>query len=94
MKQIILVFVAQFSVTLLLGLQSLNVNGGHVYLAILTSALLGVFGYYVTSMIAATNISGMFSLLWWAFIIAGPCGIAVAIKTHPWLVRVLYRAGR
>ena len=69
-----LVFVIQFAYVLLLGLQSLNVNGGHRTAAAATSLALGMCGYQITSAIAAHR--GEFcSVVWWAYVLAGPCGI-------------------
>lgn len=82
-----LVFGAQFVMIFLLGIQSLNVNGKHYVSAAITSALLGVFGFYLTGTIAAAHQQGMFSVIWWSFVTAGPLGIITSMKLHPVLVR-------
>lgn len=83
----ILIFVSQFSFILLLGLQSINVNSKHVVAAGLTSLTLGVVGFHVTGTIATAFKDGMFTLLWWSYILAGPLGIMASIKLHPKLVK-------
>ena len=73
-----IVFVAQFVYVLLLGLQSLNVNGGHRTAAAATSLTLGVFGFYLTGSIAAAK-GDIGGVVWWAFILSGPCGIVTSM---------------
>lgn len=84
-----LIFAAQFAMVMLLGLQSLNVNGRHYAGAAATSLLLGVCGYHITATIAAMNQDGFGSTAWWAFIIAGPCGIVTSIWLHPRLRKLI-----
>ena len=83
MFDIVMVFVAQFVLIFLLGIQSLNVNRGHYFLAGLTSLMLGVVGFYITGTVAAAHKEGMYSGVWWAFIIGGPLGIITSMKLHP-----------
>jgi cation transporter-like permease len=87
MKDAFIIFVAQYSTILLLGLQSLNVNKGHKILAALTSLMLGVSGFFVTGIVAKAYNDGMFTLVWWAFIIAGPLGITSSMTLHPVIVK-------
>lgn len=82
------VFAAQFAMIMLLGLQSLNVNGRHYAMAAITSALLGLVGWYITATIAVVGINGIGSSVWWSFLVAGPCGIMTAIYVHPFMKRV------
>ncbi|MDH5527171.1 MAG: hypothetical protein OEY97_07685 [Nitrospirota bacterium] len=79
------VFLAQYATVLLLGMQSLNVNGGHYVLAAVTSFGLGAGGYYLTAVIAQAGNEGVGSGVWIAFVAAGPCGIVTAMRIHPWL---------
>lgn len=86
MKDSILVFVLQYVYVLLLGLQSLNVHQRRYVGAAITSLLLGIGGFYVTSVVGSSR--GMtLSSVWWGFVLAGPAGITTAIAIHPWLVR-------
>jgi len=85
MSDVITVFVAQYFMVLLLGIQSLNVRDGHYALAAITSTLLGVCGFYITSIIGDAK-GQVLSILWWSFVIAGPCGIVTAMAIHPKLL--------
>lgn len=85
------VFAAQFVYVLLLGLQSLNVNGRHYAMAAATSVHLGVLGFWLTAMIAEVKTAGVGDGVWWAFVLAGPVGIVVAIYIHPHLHRLYQR---
>lgn len=82
-----LVFAVQYVYILLLGLQSLNVNQGRYIAAAATSALLGVGGFYITSVIGAAKNMEL-SMLWWCFVAAGPAGIVTAMRIHPLLVKI------
>ncbi len=84
------VFVAQYLMVLLLGLQSLNVRDHHYVLAGITSFLLGVCGFYVTSVVGAAKGQAL-TILWWSFVVAGPCGIVTAMAIHPTLVGIWRR---
>jgi hypothetical protein len=86
MTEAAVVFVAQYLMVLLLGLQSLNVRDRHYVLAGITSFMLGVCGFYVTSIVGAAK-GQVLTILWWSFVIAGPCGIITAMAVHPALVR-------
>lgn len=79
------VFAAQLIYIMLLGLQSLNVNGRHYGLAMASSFALGTLGFYLTAMVAEVQRAGQFGPIWWAFVLAGPVGICIAIWLHPHL---------
>lgn len=82
-----LVFISQFILILLMGLQSLNIRDGRYIPAAITSFLIGVFGYYITAQIAI--VQDMFTTVWWFYVIAGPLGIVTSIWLHPKLVKLL-----
>jgi hypothetical protein len=85
-KDAALIFAAQYVCILLYGLQSLNVNQRRYIMAAVCSFLLGVLGFYVTSIVGgAADMTWTF--LWWGFVFAGPAGICTAIWIHPFLVR-------
>lgn len=88
MIEAILIFAAQFGMIMLLGIQSLNVRDRDYVGSSITSLLLGVFGFHVTSTIAAMSHEGVGSLVWWFYIAAGPCGIATSIWLHPRLKKL------
>jgi hypothetical protein len=79
MKEL-LVFVAQYSLVFLLGLQSRFVRDSQYTHAIITSLLLGITGYYVTMQIAI--VQEMFNSIWYAYILGGPFGIMTSIYIH------------
>lgn len=92
MSDVLLVFCSQFVYVLLLGLQSLNVNGRHYALAASTSGLLGVLGFWLTAAIAQKPEVG--TAVWWAYIAAGPTGISGSIYLHPHVKRIYERVER
>jgi hypothetical protein len=87
----ILIFLAQGTMIFLFGIQSLNVNGGHKYLAAGTSLILGVLGFYVTGTVAKAYNDGLFTLFGLSFILAGPIAIWLAIELHPKIKKFLTR---
>lgn len=92
MTEAVIVFLCQFAYIMLLGLQQLNVVGKHYASAAGTSFALGWFGYFLTATVAVHEKHGMYSMVWWAFVSAGPIGIVVSMWLHPRLKR-LWRVG-
>lgn len=74
----------------LLGFQQLNVQNNYYISAFITSSLLGVFGYYLISVIAEVKTAGNFSSVWWSYVLAGPFGIISSMLIHPRLARKLH----
>lgn len=91
MSNSLLIFLAQFCVVYLLGVQSLNVRDGHYVGAAISSLLIGVFGFITTATIGGLEVADMGSSVGVGFLIAGPLAITAAMKTHPWLVKALKR---
>lgn len=89
MQQEILVFISQFLLILLLGMQSLNVRDGRYFLAAITSLLLGIMGFYVTAQIAI--VKEALTSVWWFYIVAGPLGIVTSMWLHPKVVKFLHK---
>lgn len=76
-------FLATFALVLALGLQSLNVNGGHRLLAALTSFGIGASNITILKIMPGpTN-----ELEVAAYLLGGPCGILTSMAIHPWMVR-------
>lgn len=71
-----------FGLVFALGLQSLNVNGGHMRLAFLTSFAIGAANLVLYKL--APDASGIEIA---AYLIGGPLGIVAAMRAHPHLVR-------
>lgn len=82
-----LIFLACFVVVFALGLQSLNVNGGHKWLAALTSFVIGGSQLYLLK--AMPQPTGWLDNA--AYLCAGPLAIVCSMAAHPWLVRRLGR---
>lgn len=78
----ITVFLAQFAYILLLGWQSRNVRDGDYGAAALTSFALFWCGLYLTGVIARQSIIASDWRVIFAYIIAGPLAICVAIWSH------------
>jgi len=76
-------FAATFALVLFLGLQSLNVNGGHKLLAGLTS-----FGIAAANITILKTMPGQTDALEVAaYLIGGPAGILTSMAIHPWMVQ-------
>lgn len=76
-------FAATFFLVLFLGLQSLNVNGGHKLMAAITS-----FGISMANITILKMMPGPTSdLELAAYCIGGPAGILTSMYIHPWMVR-------
>lgn len=82
MYESIAVFVVQLLYVFLLGMQSRNVNNHQMVAAMATSAILGVFGLFMTSVIAKAAVAGGDYRVYVAYVVSGPCGIALAMYTH------------
>lgn len=76
----LIVFVAQYVYVLLLGWQSLNVQANRRIHAACCSGMLGVLGFALIGQIAAAREAPLFAPVWWAYILAGPCGILTAMR--------------
>jgi hypothetical protein len=88
--QAALLFCSTFVVVFALGLQSLNVNGGHRLLAVLTSFLIGTSNLVLFKVMPGpTN-----ALEIAAYLLGGPLGIVASMAAHPCLVRLLKRGVR
>jgi uncharacterized membrane protein len=81
------IFLACFIVVFALGLQSLNVNGGHKWLAALTSFVIGASQLYLLK--AMPQPTGWLENA--AYLSAGPLAIVCSMAAHPWLVRWMRR---
>jgi hypothetical protein len=89
-----LTFALQGSLVYLLGIQTLNVAGGHYVLAGLTSFLLAACGYYTNAAVAEAGFGGLFGPLWWSYCMAGVLFAPLSMWTHPQLVRLYVRVVR
>lgn len=79
-------FASTFVMVFALGIQQLNVQGGHYYLAIFTSLIIGAAQIFLwRSMPEATAPEIVATLL------GGPVGIVLAMYAHPRMVTLLIR---
>ena len=80
-----IIFISTFVVVVSLGLQSLNVNGGHKLAATITSLIIGSCNLALLKIMPQPT--GYLEIL--AYLTGGPIGIYIAMVLHPWLVKQL-----
>ena len=85
-----ILFAATFIVVFSLGLQSLNVNGGHKALAFATSLAIGASNLVLFKLLPgptdALQIAG--------YLLGGPLGIVCSMTVHPHLLRWVRRISK
>jgi len=77
-----ILFVSQFLLIFLLGVQQLNVVRGYYVLAAFTSLLLGIAGWFTVGIISSASTYDLTSMTFFSYIVAGPIAIICAMKTH------------
>lgn len=80
-----LILTCTFGVVLALGLQSLNVNGGHHLMAAVTSFAIGTFNLALLKLVPQPTT--VFDNA--AYLLGDPIEILVAMKLHPYLERLM-----
>jgi hypothetical protein len=85
MSDAFLLFFATFGVVFALGLQSLNVNGGHRAMAFCTSFVIGSSNLVLFKVLPGPT--GTLEIA--AYLLGGPFGIWASMAAHPHLVRLL-----
>ncbi len=81
----LLLFGATFGVVFALGLQSLNVNGGHRLFAFVTSFAIGISNLVLFKVLPGPTDAWQIG----AYLLGGPFGIVASMWAHPYLVRWL-----
>ncbi len=81
-------FASTYVLVFALGLQSLNVNGGHYAAAFFTSFGIGASNLVLFKM--APDAGGIEIV---AYLTGGPLGIVSAMRAHPYMVRLYGRRG-
>jgi len=76
-------FSSTFTLVLFLGLQSLNVNGGHKFLAAITSFGIGTANIAILKIMPGPT-DGLEVA---AYLLGGPLGILASMAIHPWMAR-------
>jgi hypothetical protein len=79
-----LIFLSSVSIVFLLGLQSLNVNGGYKVLAAVTSFGIGLCNFYILKQVPKETSGDLAAI---AYLAGGPIGIVLSMKTHAWITR-------
>lgn len=80
-----ILFLSTFAVVFALGLQSLNVNGGHRLLAFCTSFLIGASNLVLFKVLPGPTDTLQIA----AYLLGGPFGIVCSMAAHPLIVRLL-----
>lgn len=83
----LLLFASTFAVVFALGLQSLNVNGGHRLMAFVTSFAIG--GSNLVLFKVMPGPTDWMEIA--AYLLGGPFGIVASMLAHPHLVRLMAR---
>jgi hypothetical protein len=86
----LMVFISQFLVVFLLGVQSLMVRDSNCLGAAFGSVLIGVSQFYIFSIIGGMGPSDIGTIKFFAFVSAGPCAIVASIKLHPHINRLIF----
>jgi hypothetical protein len=80
-----LIFISQFSMIFLLGLQTINVKDGREFSAAFVSLLLSLMSWNITGTVSSHYHEGMLSLIFASFAISGPLGIVASIRLNKWM---------
>jgi hypothetical protein len=87
----LIIFISQFAVVFLLGIQSLMVRDSHCVGAAVGSLFIGVSQFFVFSIVGGLSATDMVTAQGLSFLLAGPLAIVASIKTHPYMVKHLLR---
>ena len=89
MTNALIIFALQFACVCALGLQSLNVNGGHYLLAVATSIIISLASLYSINLTLVINSMTLINVI--AFCVGSALGIVCSMRLHPNLVRLITR---
>lgn len=84
-KEVLTIFVCQYIMIFLLGLQSLTVKDGRKIQAAIVSLCLGIMGWNTTGIVSSHYHDGMMSPIFLSFLFGGPAGIVTSIAFNNWL---------
>lgn len=85
----LILFISAFVLVFTLGVQSLNVNNGHRWMAAFTSIFIG--GSQIVMFKLAPNADWSEII---AFVSGGPFGIVSSMTAHPYLVKLIKKRRR
>lgn len=83
-----MIFLSQFLTVYLLGMQSLMVRDNHYLGAFIGSLLIGICQFYIYT---TADSFDLLSIHWFMFIFAGPFAIVLAMKTHPIIMKLVFK---
>jgi hypothetical protein len=86
----LLIFLCAVGIVFFLGLQSLSVNSGHKILAAFNSFAIGSFNLFILK--SVPDVESAIAIA--AYLSGGPVGITLAIYTHPYIAKFLYKKGQ
>jgi hypothetical protein len=89
--EIFILFVGQFLMIYVLGLQSLMVRDNNYIGAAIGSTLIGISQFYLTSLISSMGLESIGTVAWYVFVVAGPLAIVASMKTHPFIAQLTKR---
>lgn len=87
----LIIFISQFAVVFLLGIQSQMVRDANCLGAAVGSLLIGFSQFFVLSIIGGLAAGDMLSAEGIAFMTSGPLAIVASIKTHPYMVKHIFK---
>lgn len=87
----LIIFVSQFAVVFLLGIQSQMVRDANCIGAAVGSLLIGFSQFFVFSIIGGLAAGDMLTAEGVAFMTSGPLAIVASIKTHPYMVTHIFK---
>ncbi len=86
-----IIFISQFAVVFLLGIQSQMVRDANCIGAAVGSLLIGFSQFFVFSIIGGLAAGNMLTAEGFAFMTSGPLAIVASIKTHPYMVKHIFK---
>lgn len=90
----LIIFISQVAVVFLLGIQSQMVRDANCAGAAFGSVFIGISQFFVFSIVGGLNASDMLTPEGMAFMLAGPVGIVASIKTHPYMVKHVFKGSK
>lgn len=91
MTTAMIIFISQFAVVYLLGIQSLMVRDANCVGAAAGAIFIAISQFCVFSIIGSFAASDLLTLNGLAFLCAAPVAIVASIKTHPYMVKHVFK---
>ena len=87
----LIIFISQFLVVFILGMQSQMVRDKNIAGAGVGSLLIGISQFFVFSIIGSMGADDLLRPEGLAFLLSGPLAIVTSIKVHPYIVKHIFR---